>query len=565
MELSAHPLDMPLARPFRISRGVQHQAHNIVVQIRHGDVTGFGECAPRAYYGETQATALAALSVYAGHLGDDPFAIETIMARLERTLSGNASVRAAIDMALHDLAGKLLGVPVYRLLGLSPAHVPVTSYTIPIDTPAEMAHAAMLARDYPVLKVKLGTRHDLAAIREIRDVSSATLRVDANAGWTVKEALRMIDLLAPFDIEMIEQPIPPGDFEGLRLLHEHSPIPIFVDESSVTVDDIPRLAGIVDGINIKLVKCGGINAARKMIHVARAHHLSVMLGCMIESSLGITAAAHLAPLVDLLDLDGALLLADDPFTGVGIVEGRLMLPDDPGLGVHPRHSRRITGGEQQTLIAAGGSEPGQDADDQRTVNFTTPAQHAPTREDAWQLMTAHVQQDSLRKHMLSVEAALRAYARRYGEDEERWGITGLLHDSDYEEYPDLHQHTQVSAEWLRAGGYDEAIIHAILAHNDINEIPRDDLLSKALVACDEITGLVTASALVRPDKSIMGVEASSIRKKMKDKSFARAINRDDVINGAAVLGVDLDEHIAFVIQAMRGIAGELGLVGSLAP
>jgi putative nucleotidyltransferase with HDIG domain len=186
----------------------------------------------------------------------------------------------------------------------------------------------------------------------------------------------------------------------------------------------------------------------------------------------------------------------------------------------------------------------------------------PTRDDAWELMAAHVQQDSLRKHMLAVEAAMRAYARRFGEDEEIWGMAGLLHDSDYEEFPDLHVHTQVSTQWLREQGYDDRIVHAILAHNVVNEVPADDLMSRALIACDEITGLITAAALVRPDKSIMGLEASSVRKKMKDKAFARSISRDDIINGAAALGVDLDEHIAFVIQAMRGVAPALGLVGT---
>lgn len=185
----------------------------------------------------------------------------------------------------------------------------------------------------------------------------------------------------------------------------------------------------------------------------------------------------------------------------------------------------------------------------------------PTRADAWTLMTAHVQQDSLRKHMQSVEAAMRAYARKFDADEELWGITGLLHDCDYEEYPDLHQHTQIAAQWLREGGYDEQIIHAILAHNDVNDIPRDDLLSKGLAACDEVTGLITAASLVRPDKSILALEASSVRKKMKDKAFARAINRDDIINGAASLGVELNDHLSFVIVAMRQIAPELGLEG----
>jgi putative nucleotidyltransferase with HDIG domain len=187
----------------------------------------------------------------------------------------------------------------------------------------------------------------------------------------------------------------------------------------------------------------------------------------------------------------------------------------------------------------------------------------PTRDDAYALMTSHVKNENLQKHMLSVEVAMRFYARKYGQDEELWAITGLLHDCDYEEYPDLHQHTQVSAQWLRDGGYDDRIIYAILAHNDLNQAthPRSDLLSKALYACDEITGMVTATALVRPNKSILGLEVSSVRKKMKSKGFAAGVNREDVLQGAAELGVDLDEHIAFVIQAMSSVAETLGLAG----
>ena len=187
----------------------------------------------------------------------------------------------------------------------------------------------------------------------------------------------------------------------------------------------------------------------------------------------------------------------------------------------------------------------------------------PTRDDAYVLMTGHVKNENLQKHMLSVEVAMRFYARKYGQDEELWAITGLLHDCDYEEFPDLHQHTQVSAQWLRDGGYDDRIIYAILAHNDLNQAthPRSDLLSKALYACDEITGMVTATALVRPNKSILGLEVSSVRKKMKSKGFAAGVNREDVLQGAAELGVDLDEHIAFVIQAMSSVAEALGLAG----
>lgn len=188
----------------------------------------------------------------------------------------------------------------------------------------------------------------------------------------------------------------------------------------------------------------------------------------------------------------------------------------------------------------------------------------PGREDAYRLMTEHVKNENLQKHMLSVEAAMRFYARKYQEDEELWAMTGLLHDCDYEEYPDLHEHTQVAAGWLREQGFDERIIYAILAHNDINAAthPRNNLLSKALYACDEITGMITATALVRPNKSILGLEVASVRKKMKSKGFAAGVNREDLIKGAEELGVDLDEHIAFVIEAMSSIADTLGLAGT---
>jgi putative nucleotidyltransferase with HDIG domain len=188
----------------------------------------------------------------------------------------------------------------------------------------------------------------------------------------------------------------------------------------------------------------------------------------------------------------------------------------------------------------------------------------PVREDAYRLMTDHVKSESLQKHMLSVEVVMRFYARKYGEDEELWAMTGLLHDCDYEEYPDLREHTQVLAQWLQEGGYDERIIYAILAHNDLNAAthPRNNLLSKALYACDEVTGLVTATALVRQNKALPGLEAASVRKKMKTKGFAAKVNREDIVKGAQELDVDLDEHIAFVIEAMSSIADTLGLARS---
>jgi L-Ala-D/L-Glu epimerase len=338
MDLTAEPLDLKLAAPFRIARGVQHEAHNVLVRLDADGLTGLGEAAPKTFYGETREGALAAIAHFAGHLGDDPLAIEEIMAALDRTLHGNPAAKAAVDMALYDLVGQRLGVPVYRLFGLSAARAPHTSYTISLDSPAEMARQALNAHEYPILKIKLGTRHDLAIVQAIREVTDATLRVDANAAWTAKDAIATINALAPYNVELVEQPVARDDLEGLQLVRENVPIPIFADESCVTLEDVARVAGRVDGINIKLMKCGGLHRALAMIHSARAHHLRVMLGCMIESSLAITAAAHLTPLVDYADLDGALLLAHDPYEGVSLQGGAIVLPDLPGLGVRPRQA-----------------------------------------------------------------------------------------------------------------------------------------------------------------------------------------------------------------------------------
>ena len=336
MHIDAKPIDLKLTTPFRISRGVQSTSPNVIVQINHNGHTGYGEAAPDEYYGESQETVLACITMFAGNLGDDPFAIEDVMNRLEKIIRRNPSAKAAADMALYDLVGKMLGVPLYKLLGLNAAHTPHTSFTLGIDSPKEMAKKALAARDYPILKIKVGTKHDLDTLKAIREVSSATIRVDANTAWTPKEAIRMIHALAPYNIEFVEQPISPYDLDGLKLIRENVPLPIIADESCVTVEDIPRVAECVDGINIKLMKCGGIRHALKMIHVARAHNLRIMIGCMIESSLAITAAAHLTPLVDYADLDGHLLIDNDPYVGVKVVDGKLVLPDSPGLGVQTR-------------------------------------------------------------------------------------------------------------------------------------------------------------------------------------------------------------------------------------
>ena len=341
MELTAQAVDLTLNEPFRISRSVQHVAHNVLVHVEDDGVSGVGEAAPSGFYGEKCESVLMALSYFADHLGNDASLIEDISADLSRVMRGNASARAAVDMALYDLMGQRLGTPVYQLLGLNPQRTPVTSFTIALDTPAEMARKARQAAEFPVLKIKLGTPNDLEIVRAIRDVTNARLRVDANAAWTPKQAIGTINALEPFDIEFVEQPVAASDLDGLRLVREHTNVAIFADESCVTLEDVPRMAGRVDGINIKLMKCGGISQALKMIATARAHHLQVMLGCMVESSVAITAAAQISPLVDYADLDGALLVANDPFDGVQIAQGKLMLPERPGLGVRARGSATL--------------------------------------------------------------------------------------------------------------------------------------------------------------------------------------------------------------------------------
>ncbi|HEX6800297.1 MAG TPA: dipeptide epimerase [Ktedonobacterales bacterium] len=336
MRVTAEPLDLPLRHPFRISRGVQERAHALLVSVEADSVTGIGEAAPDSsgYYGEKVETMLAALPYLEARLPVDPLLREEALAGMDAALHhGHGALKSALDMALWDYAGKRAGQPVYRLLGLNPDRAPLTSLTIGIDTPQEMAQRAREAADYPILKIKVGTEQDVERVRAIRDVTDATLRVDANAAWTPKEALHAIERLAPFGIEFVEQPVAGHDLAGLRFVRERSPLPIIADESCVTLADVPRVADCCDGINIKLAKCGGITNALKLIAAARAHSLKVMLGCMVSSSRAITAAAQISPLVDYADLDGALLIADDPFVGVRVERGRLLLPEEPGLGV----------------------------------------------------------------------------------------------------------------------------------------------------------------------------------------------------------------------------------------
>ena len=335
MRIHHSVLDLKLIHPFKIARRAVDEYRQVVSVEIDG---GLGEAPPARFYGETVETVGVALQILESGLDRNLDAIQSVMATLQSALGGNYAAKSAIDMALHDRLGKTLGVPLYRLWGLNPNETPPTSYTIGLDEPEVMQQKTREAGDYAILKVKLGTPQDVQIVRALREVTDKPIYVDANTAWTPKEAVRKIRKLTPLGIDIVEQPTAADDLEGLKFIREHSDIPIIADESVKLAADIPALADCVDGINIKLVKCGGLLEAMRMISVARAHKLKVMMGCMIESSLGITAAAHLTPLVDYVDLDSHLLIANDPYIGVTLKDGRLVLPNRPGIGVIQRAS-----------------------------------------------------------------------------------------------------------------------------------------------------------------------------------------------------------------------------------
>ena len=331
MELTARIATLRLAETFVIAREAQDEAEVLQVELRHDGVSGSGEAAPIDRYGETAASALAYVEANAGALGDDPFALEEIEARLP---AGENAARAALDAALHDLQGKLLGVPVWKLLGL-PRTGPPTSWTVWLGDPDDMARRAeQAAARFRRLKLKLGGGDglDVERVRAVRGVTGLPLQVDVNEWWSLDEALDALPQLAELGVAYCEQPLRAGD-EGGRILKERSPVPIYVDEDCHRLDSVAACAEIAHGVNIKLAKSGGIREGIRIAHAARALGLGVMLGCMVESGLGIAAGCVVAPLCDHVDLDGNLLLAEDPRPGVAFVDGVQVPSDRPGLGV----------------------------------------------------------------------------------------------------------------------------------------------------------------------------------------------------------------------------------------
>ncbi|HZW53397.1 MAG TPA: dipeptide epimerase [Candidatus Elarobacter sp.] len=327
IRLAVEPLELPLRHAFTIARSSQIAARTLIVRLRWNGLEGLGESAPIARYDESVDSAAAGLKSL--ELGDDPYAFERLLDGL------TPAQMCGLDIALHDLVGKDLSRPLWRLLGLDPARTPRTSFTIGIASPEETLAKVREVGTHPVIKVKLGKGAELETLEAIRSVYSGAIRVDANEGWTPEQSAELLTRMAKFEIEFCEQPIPAGSPEKLRWIRERSPIPIVTDEDSKDARDLPALLGCVDGINVKLVKCGGIRGALKMIHTARALGFKVMLGCMVESQILTTAAAHLSPLVDWADLDGPFLTARDPFAGITYADGKIVLPDGPGLGVRP--------------------------------------------------------------------------------------------------------------------------------------------------------------------------------------------------------------------------------------
>ena len=335
--LNSRVLELPLRHAWTISRGTSTSKRNVVVELRSGQHTGLGEAAPNVRYGESAETVLEALRTLAPVLErGDPRHFREVSEALQEAMPGNGAAKAALDIALYDLAGKTLGVPLYRMFGLNPARMPVTSFSIGIDEPQTLARKVLEAEPYPVLKVKLGAERVREVFGAVRSATSKVIRVDANEAWSKEQALEHIEWLATQGVELVEQPLPAADVEGAKWLRARSPLPLVADESLIHASDVPRLAEGFHGVNLKLQKAGGIREALRIIDVARACGLKVMIGCMVETSVGIAAAAHLGPLADWLDLDGNLLISEDPFRGHPVVEGRIQLGEGPGLGVEPR-------------------------------------------------------------------------------------------------------------------------------------------------------------------------------------------------------------------------------------
>jgi len=332
--IDARIYEVQLKYAWTLSRGTWNVRRNVLVRIEKDGTFGIGEAAPIDRYNENAESVLAFIEKARPILERDLWQYFERWQELDALVPGEHAAKAALDMAIFDWVGKDLGVPIYRFFGLDKIRTPPTTFSIGIDDVKIMQEKVQEAREFSVYKIKLGSKEDKSIIDGIREVTNKPLRVDANEGWKTKEeALAMIDWLATKGVELVEQPMPAGMFEDYRWLKERTKLPLFADESLMKATDIPKIAEGFHGINIKLMKCGGIQEAVRMAAMGRTMGLKLMMGCMIETSLGITAGASIAPLFEYADLDGNLLIANDPFKGAQTVKVRLVLGDGPGLGI----------------------------------------------------------------------------------------------------------------------------------------------------------------------------------------------------------------------------------------
>lgn len=337
MKLTWKQYDLHLKHTFRISRSARDIAPVIIFELEHDGIIGYGESSPTKRYGESLETIDAFFGKVDLSRFESPMLLDDILNAVDAIAPGNTSAKCAVDLALHDWVGKKLNVPLYQLFGLNPKKTAKCSFTIAIDSKEVVEQKVREAEEYPILKVKVGLDNDEEMINTIRKITDKVLYVDANEGWKDKRiALEKINWLKDQNVEFVEQPMPSEQIEDLQWLREHSALPLIADESVLRLQELPKLSGVFDGINIKLMKCTGLREAMRMINTARALNLKVMMGCMIETAVGISAGAHISPLLDYADLDGNVLINNDPFDGVRNIRGELRLTDKPGLGVTKR-------------------------------------------------------------------------------------------------------------------------------------------------------------------------------------------------------------------------------------
>jgi L-Ala-D/L-Glu epimerase / N-acetyl-D-glutamate racemase len=330
------PYDLHLRHVFTIAEGSRSSTPVMLTELEFENVTGYGEASMPPYLGENHETAKAFLSKVDLTSFESPFLMEDILAYVDQIAPGNYAAKASVDIALHDLTGKLMKQPWFKIWGLNPAKTPYTSFTIGMDKPDIIKAKVREAAPYKILKVKLGQGTDKEMIEAVRSETDKPICVDVNQGWTDKSmALEMSHWLKEKGVVFIEQPMSKYSFDDTAWLTQNSPLPIIADEAFQTVNDFKKVQGAYSGVNIKLMKCGGLRTAFTMIKMARALGMKVMIGCMTETSCAVTAAAQLSPLVDWADLDGNLLIDNDVFEGAIIKDGKIILPDRPGIGIIP--------------------------------------------------------------------------------------------------------------------------------------------------------------------------------------------------------------------------------------